>query len=268
MFAMVFGILFFMIFLVLGAFVGLYVLYSLGLYTLAKNEGLESAWLAWIPVVNRYLIGELTGDETWGMGNSKWVLCLGPFLCALLAPVFIGFILELAYIVYYFMTLYKLYEIYADKNKDLYIITSIIFRFLIPVWMFVIRNNEAKYLPPKRGWYDVYIPAEEDDLPKPDHPVDLSSDSSSDNPVSEPEPVNAQAPEFKEPVEEKAAEAQPDDHSNSSGVDMDALNKSIDDIEQFAQKAHDEAPGKKPIELHLEKGPEVHFPEDSDNGGE
>ena len=37
--------------------IGMYVLSALGLYTIAKRRAINKAWLAWIPVVNCWLIG-------------------------------------------------------------------------------------------------------------------------------------------------------------------------------------------------------------------
>ena len=37
--------------------IAMYVLTALGLYTMAKRRGINKAWLAWIPVVNCWLIG-------------------------------------------------------------------------------------------------------------------------------------------------------------------------------------------------------------------
>ena len=37
--------------------IAMYVLTSLGLYTIAKRRAIRNAWLAWIPVVNCWIIG-------------------------------------------------------------------------------------------------------------------------------------------------------------------------------------------------------------------
>ena len=37
--------------------IGMYVLTALGLYTIAKRRAISKAWLAWIPVVNCWLVG-------------------------------------------------------------------------------------------------------------------------------------------------------------------------------------------------------------------
>ena len=39
------------------------IFYAIGLQTMAKNEGLNHTWLAWIPIFNYYLIGELVKDR-------------------------------------------------------------------------------------------------------------------------------------------------------------------------------------------------------------
>ncbi len=40
--------------------IALYVLTSLGLYTLAKRRGIKNPWLSWVPVINCWIIGSLS----------------------------------------------------------------------------------------------------------------------------------------------------------------------------------------------------------------
>lgn len=40
--------------------IAMYVLSSLGLYTLAKRRGLKNPWLSWVPVINCWIIGSLS----------------------------------------------------------------------------------------------------------------------------------------------------------------------------------------------------------------
>lgn len=132
--------------LALGAFVALYVLGSLGLYTLARNAELESPWMAWVPFARRYLLGELTGNKMWGFEGSKWVLSIVPLVLVILPLSYVGIglsmIIGIVYTVYYYMVLFQLYKKYRPQSADLFIITSIIFEFLIPIYTFVIRNNK------------------------------------------------------------------------------------------------------------------------------
>lgn len=126
-------------------FVAVYVIKSIALYRMAKNRELSNAWIAWIPIVHNCLLGELTGDRMWNLGGSKYVLSIFPFILIALALTRIGLFLVLPlgilYAVYYFMCLYRLFDIYKPESKDLYILSSVFLFFMGAVWMFVIRNN-------------------------------------------------------------------------------------------------------------------------------
>lgn len=54
--------------------IALYVLSSMGLYTIAQRRGLAKPWLAWIPVANSYLVGSLSDQYryiVYGENKSK-----------------------------------------------------------------------------------------------------------------------------------------------------------------------------------------------------
>lgn len=51
-------------FIVMGAGVALYVIGSLGTYTVAKHRGLKHAWLVWISNGNSYICRALSDDVT------------------------------------------------------------------------------------------------------------------------------------------------------------------------------------------------------------
>lgn len=154
MLAFIFSILLIFILAVSIGSIVFYVLGSIGLYKLAKNRGLNHAWIAWIPTVNNYLLGELTGNRMWGLSESKWILVLAPIVAFILNATgygaIIGLPLTVAYSVYYFMVLYKLYKIYRPQSAVLYIVLSIIFNFMINIWLFVIRNSEPALLVEER----------------------------------------------------------------------------------------------------------------------
>ena len=46
----------------LGVIVTIYVLGALGAYRLAKRRGMQSTWLAWLPVGQEYILGKMSGD--------------------------------------------------------------------------------------------------------------------------------------------------------------------------------------------------------------
>lgn len=44
----------------LAIIIGAYVLRALGLYTMAKNQAIDNAWLSWIPIADTYIMGRLS----------------------------------------------------------------------------------------------------------------------------------------------------------------------------------------------------------------
>lgn len=134
------------LFILLLPAIALYVLGALGLYRLAKNRGIPYAWIAWIPWIQNWLLGDLTGGEMWGFGGSSLVLVLTPPVLALLSMTGVGALLaaplSIAFVVYTYMVLYKLFKMYAPDTAVLFLVLGILFSFLIPIWYFIIRNNK------------------------------------------------------------------------------------------------------------------------------
>lgn len=146
------------IILVVSLIIGLicYVFNSLGLYTMAKNRNIDNPWLAWVPLASSYLMGELINDDvsisTWhipyaklflplmGLAISIVMMILGliPYLGA-----FMGILLSLALSFYYYTAQFWLYSIYDKDHRVLYLVLSIIFPFLGPIFVFIIRNRDA-----------------------------------------------------------------------------------------------------------------------------
>ena len=57
----VFGIFYLLcIFAAWGIGIGAYVLWSLGVYTIAKRRGIRKPWLSWIPVGNLWILGSIS----------------------------------------------------------------------------------------------------------------------------------------------------------------------------------------------------------------
>lgn len=125
--------------------IGLYILSSLGLYKLAQNKGLENPWLAWVPIANLYILGKIINNLKvcgYDIPYIEVVLPVGCLVSYLLNNVaVIGFIVFLAYVVLALIVLYQLYKMYKPDYAVLWIVLSIIIPFLIPIFIFIIRNN-------------------------------------------------------------------------------------------------------------------------------
>lgn len=133
-----------------------YVFTAIGLFTMAKNRKLDHAWLAWIPIANRYLMGELINDDvsisSLHIPYAKIFLPLTPFALALIMSILgwipeIGLVftilISLALSFYQCTALFWLFSIYSKTHRVLFLVLSIIFPFMGPIFIFVIRNKEG-----------------------------------------------------------------------------------------------------------------------------
>jgi len=133
-----------------------YVFMALGLYTMARNRNLDHAWLAWVPIANNYLMGELINDDV-SIGSmhipyAKIFLPLAPLAFGVIMSV-LGFIPELGTVLiilvslalsfYQCTALFWLFSIYDKSHRVLFLVLSIIFPFMGPIFVFVIRNKEG-----------------------------------------------------------------------------------------------------------------------------
>lgn len=160
-----------------------FVLKGLGLFKLAKLENLKKPILAFIPVANNYVLGSLAENKEKPSNLKKLLLILNiiaiitvavflvssgfaissVFESAKLAIetdveltlselkpfilVLVTFVLAVAavaiYKVFYYISLWRVYN-KQDKSKALMaIILSVIFAFLVPVFLLVLKKQES-----------------------------------------------------------------------------------------------------------------------------
>jgi len=122
-----------------------YVFTSLGLMTLAKNKGIENAWLAWIPIANLYILGLIVESikiGSWEIPQMELWLPVGVFGLGILGAIpVIGWICSIASIVFVGFTLHKLFSKYRPSQAVLFTVLSIVLG-LFWVFVFVIRNDQ------------------------------------------------------------------------------------------------------------------------------
>lgn len=166
-----------------------YVLTSLAIYAIARRRGLRKPWLAWIPVVNCWLLGSISDQYQYVVkgetkARRKWLLGLGLANAlmtlmlvslavtavtglifsgpgygmgrAVAAPVLgiLGLTLPLAavsiaYLVIRFMALYDVYRSVDPGNSVLYLVLSILFSPTEPFFLFFNRDKDLG-MPPRK----------------------------------------------------------------------------------------------------------------------
>ena len=175
--------------------VATYVLTAMALYTIAQRRGLNNPWLAWIPVVNLWLLGSLSdqyryvvrGENTarrkWLLGLSiatavLWtaaivvaVVMAGMLVFNSRADVFapamtlLGILLPLAAVtiakvVIRCMALYDVYKSMDPANCVIFLVLSILFKVTEPFFLFFSRNKDNG-MPPRRQPEPAYTECEQ-----------------------------------------------------------------------------------------------------------
>ena len=167
-----------------------YVLTAIAIYTISVRRGLSKPWLAWIPVINCWLLGSLSDQYQYivkGKNTSrrKWLLALNLVIAgltlavgilaaiavagaiftgpgfemgkAVVGPVIgiLGLVLPLAaaamgIAVIRYMALYDVYRSLDPSNAVLFLVLSILFSPTEPFFLFFNREKDLGMPPRKR----------------------------------------------------------------------------------------------------------------------
>ena len=167
-----------------------YILTALAIYTISRRRGLNKPWLAWIPVINCWLLGSISDQYQYvvkgeNKNKRKWLLVLNLMKAALVLSVavmgiitaagvifsindaemmrsinkplmgILGLILPLAAVtialcVIRYMALYDVYRSLDPSNAVLYLVLSILFSPTEPFFLFFNREKDLGMPPRKR----------------------------------------------------------------------------------------------------------------------
>ena len=162
-----------------------YILTSLAIYTVSRRRGLKNAWLAWVPVINCWLLGSLSDQYHYvvkgeNKSKRKWLVVLNILKAALammliaLALVTAGALIvdhhsdvmgavvaviglalpliavTIALCVIRYMALYDVYRSLDPANAVLYLVLSILFSPTEPFFLFFNRDKDLG-MPPRKA---------------------------------------------------------------------------------------------------------------------
>ena len=165
--------------------VALYVVQSLGYYTIAKRRGIRNGWLAWLPIGNLWIAGSISDQYqyvTKGKVKNRRKILLG--LSIALLAVYVGMMVVLvagmlvsgyadfgagaivtvllvllaglalvaiaiAMLVIQYICLYDLYKSCNPDDAGLFLVLSILFSLAMPFFIFACRKKDLG-MPPRR----------------------------------------------------------------------------------------------------------------------
>ncbi|WP_077324906.1 hypothetical protein [Virgibacillus siamensis] len=121
----------------------LYILMGIGLFKIAKREGKgDVAWMAWVPIVNMFLLTQLVENDVHESMRGKFTLIYGLTLAAtFFLSAFIPFIgvVSSILIIYGFYFIIQRYSRNVTLHLVLVILTGMI---AMPIQLFMFRNRE------------------------------------------------------------------------------------------------------------------------------
>lgn len=190
--------------------IAVYVLQSLGMYTIAKRRGIHNPWLAWIPVGNMWILGSISDQYQYVAKRNvrsrrRTLLGLMIALYALLVLIYVfafatgigavgsavtqefgaGMIVPLILLVIVYLALMVIaiiaavfqyiavYDLFASckpNNAVLFLVLGILFNFLLPFFIFACRKKDEG-MPPRRQNVQPTPPVIEAPVEIPETPV-------------------------------------------------------------------------------------------------
>lgn len=126
-----------------------YIFGAIGLYTMAKRASIGNEWLAFIPIGNAYIIGELIDKKlnwfTFGKsgGIKLLIIFIGAFILNYV-PV-LGNLVSIIFGIFMLVVYYWLFERYSE-NAVLFTVLNVITIGLAGAFItFGLRNKEPRY---------------------------------------------------------------------------------------------------------------------------
>lgn len=140
----VFGI---FVFLLVIAGIALYLLFAFGLYRMAKNQNLENSWIAFIPVVQMYIIGKLIKNlQIFGYAVPMPEIVLPSAIVVNYITkeiAVIGFLVGLAVFILNMFAMYELFKKYkGEKAVTMMVISVVTLGIMGAVYIFQMREDK------------------------------------------------------------------------------------------------------------------------------
>lgn len=120
-----------------------YIFSAIGFMKMAKKAEIENAWLAWIPIGNCYILGELVTTKLNGKGGIYTVIAAAVTVITSWIP-FLGVLIAVVFTIFSFVLYYWLYLKYSN-NPILHLVLSIIIPPYAAFAIFALRNRAASY---------------------------------------------------------------------------------------------------------------------------
>lgn len=111
-----------------------------GLMRIADKHNEPHSWMAFVPLLNRYILGKIAFQST-GLAILLPALVIAPLVVGLGA---LSGMVVLAASIMYYVALYKVYKKMSNHFVLMLVFSILTLGFLTPFFLFGIRNNELR----------------------------------------------------------------------------------------------------------------------------
>lgn len=163
-----------------------YVLQSLGMYTIAKRRGIRHPWLSWLPIGNTWILGSISDQYQYvakgnirsrrkvllGLSIATYALTVVYYIYQMISMIgsiifeqqpmdmWSGFLLQIGFVlamgtlgiinaVFTYMAYYDLFDSCNPKRSVVFLVLGIFFGFLLPFFVFACRKKDLG-MPPRK----------------------------------------------------------------------------------------------------------------------
>jgi len=126
-----------------------YIFGAIGLYTMAKRANIGNEWLAFIPIGNAFIVGELIDEKlkwmTFGKsgGIKLLIICIGALVINVIP--LLGNLISILFGLFWLVVYYWLFEKYSESAVVMTIINVITAGIAGAFITFALRNKEPRY---------------------------------------------------------------------------------------------------------------------------
>jgi len=111
---------------------------------MAKKAGKDNAWLAWVPIGNWFIMGEIVSEKLKGNGGLKYTLLnLFYLFAAQMLSTVVALIVLIPVLIIDVLVMYWIYKKFANAPV-LHTILSCVIPMYMVICLFVVSKNEPK----------------------------------------------------------------------------------------------------------------------------
>lgn len=126
-----------------------YLLGAIGLYGMGKRAGVKHSWLAFIPILNLYVVGKIIRKlKFFGItiNRPEIFLPIATVVVSGLSPFdSLALVLQILLTVLLIFVQYNLIKLYRREEAGLYTVISVLVPFFYSILLFIFRNETPTY---------------------------------------------------------------------------------------------------------------------------